>query len=300
LDVPPVEPFMSVNPSDPAQLVASSQGGLRVSANAGASFVSTTPFPDTVSSRGDTSTVYDGAGRLFWVNLNDIGSSIGISIVQVNPVTGFVIAGPFSVASLPDGFSDDKPLIAANPVSHDLYVVWTRFVGAGPYSTTMLSRSTDHGATWSEHPVPVSLPDEGFTYNNSVAVAPDGDVYVAYHSQVGFTSFPGISNPDGHTGATFVARYTNDLQPRGKSIAFGAGGSDVTSNLQNFPRAQGVCACLAAGKARLRACTWGASRCTSITAVGGFIIVTGNEQSAAKSRPTDSRLSKLPPRSTLS
>src|SRR5437879_1318761 len=62
IDLPPVEPFLSVNPSDAAQLVVSSQAGLRVSANGGANFPSGTPFPDAVMPRGDTSTVYDGAG----------------------------------------------------------------------------------------------------------------------------------------------------------------------------------------------------------------------------------------------
>ena len=58
-----------------------------------------TIFP--AASFGDTTTVYDGAGRLFWVNLNM--ATLGISIVQVNPATGGVVAGPFNVSMPPEG-----------------------------------------------------------------------------------------------------------------------------------------------------------------------------------------------------
>src|SRR5262249_45439714 len=152
----------------------------------------------------------------------------GINIVQVNPATGGGIAGPFTLSTPPPDQMDDKAIMTADPLSNDLYLVWTRLVS--PLSVVLLRRAHHPEVTWSEDPVPVSLPDEGFVWPASVAVAPNGDVYVAYHSQVGFT-LPGrdlAPNPDGHTGATFVARFKSDLSPVGKSLAFLPGESDIT------------------------------------------------------------------------
>ncbi len=72
--------------------------------------------------------------------------------------------------------------------AHDgrVYVTWNLFVlyaqvdplpeQAVPMSVTMLSRSADHGRTWSP-PVPV-MPPAGVPYSSDVAVGPDGAVHV--------------------------------------------------------------------------------------------------------------------------
>src|SRR5262249_51365882 len=63
----PVEPAFSLSPTDPGNVAVSSQKGIRVSTNDGGTFTGNTSFPGGTG--GDTSTVYDSAGRLFWVNL---------------------------------------------------------------------------------------------------------------------------------------------------------------------------------------------------------------------------------------
>src|SRR5262249_46616684 len=80
----PVEPFVSVSPVDPGTLAVSSQNGMRASSNSGIGFQGTVNFPN--SNGGDTASVYDSTGRLFWVNL----TTAGIGISQVNPTTGAI------------------------------------------------------------------------------------------------------------------------------------------------------------------------------------------------------------------
>lgn len=89
---------------------------------------------------------------------------------------------PVQVAALSGALFDDKPAIAvdASPASrfrNRVYVAWTRVSRRGVF-TIRLSRSDDHGRTWSP-PVQVNRGGKHLTYA-SVAVARDGTVYVAW------------------------------------------------------------------------------------------------------------------------
>ncbi len=224
----PVEPFVSVSAFDPGNLIVSSQDAQRVSTNASGTFTaSPTSFPLTAAA-GNSSTVFDPQGRLFWANVDATNASFpGISVTQLDPVSGNAIGTAHSASNPPSGSKDDKPFLAAG--SNGLYVVWTRF-DASNNSSILLARSTNQGVTWSI-PVTVSAASEGFVWPATVSVASNGDVYVAYHS------LPG-SPIDGTSGQAFVAHYTSDLssQVTPKALVFGPGASDVTFNVQTAPR----------------------------------------------------------------
>jgi hypothetical protein len=212
----PVEPTLSVNALDPGQINVSSQAGLRASTSAGGTFTSPAFFSG--SGGGDTSTAYDGAGRLFWVNLG----GPGILISQVNPTTGAVIPGTtFTV----DSGSDDKEFLAADPRTNNLYVAWTRFSDTGG-TFVDIRRSTNQGQTWSPL-VEVDNGFDGFTWPATVTVAPDGHVFVAYHSVLNFVN----NNPD-NSGKVVVVRYNNDLTSPLRSLAEIPAFADITFNVQ--------------------------------------------------------------------
>jgi hypothetical protein len=228
----PIEPMVAVNSADPGNLAVSSHNGIRVSGNAGSSFTSATGFVPFVSSGGDTDVKFDSQGRLFWSNL----TPTGIFVDQTSPVTGANITSNRVTST----GNDDKDFMAidtnpASPFFNNIYIVWTRFVGINP---VFFSRSTNQGASWST-PLQVSASGEGFVWPSDVSVAPNGDVYVAYHSQTGFNGIGDLGgNPNGSTGKTFVLRSTNGgVSFPQKTLAFGPGKSDVTFNIQNSPRA---------------------------------------------------------------
>src|SRR5262249_33736575 len=227
-----VEPIISLNPNEPGQIAASSQNRIRTTADDGHTFSAATVYP--ISSDGDTASVFDSQGRLFWSNLNF--ATNGIDILQLDPTTGAVIAGPFQVTAPNDpSIFDDKQFLAADPVDNTLYIVWERFSNFG--TQVMLTSSSDHGHTWST-PVPVSpnpaASTEGFVWPATVSVAPNHDVYVAYHSQPGFDV--NFINPDGTSGQTLVMRSTNHgASFDQKVLAFGPGQSDITFNVQDAP-----------------------------------------------------------------
>jgi hypothetical protein len=233
LDLPvyldePVEPYLSVNAADPGDIAVSSQIYMRVSTSAGGRFTGVTPFAPILGGGGDTSTTYDSAGRLFWVNLRAIAPS-GITIAQVDPTSGGIL-NTHVVDQVPDSsFEDDKDFIAADPSNNNLYVIWTRF---GPSGTQVLMRySSDQGGTWSA-PIRVDNGSDGGVWPATVTVAPDRYVYAAYHSVTG-------ADPTGvpdHSGKVVVVRYNNDLTGPVRSIAEVPGRADITTNIQTSDR----------------------------------------------------------------
>jgi hypothetical protein len=219
----PVEPMLRVNPADPANLVASSHNGARLTTNGGATFSGGFSFavpPGTNTSGGDTDMAYDSAGRLYWINLRGNGTT-GISVSRINPATG----ASFSSVLVSNGPSDDKGFItcdatATSPFANNVYVIWTRFAAT---VDVFFSRSTDLGLTWSAPMQLSSSATEGFVWPSDVNVAPNGDVYVAYHANPG----------TGTSGRVIVRRSTNGGVSFAAGVnAFAPGQADLTFNVQ--------------------------------------------------------------------
>jgi hypothetical protein len=235
----PIEPMLSVNGTQAGNIAVSSQNGVRITTDAGATFDSPASFKDPAGYPGfggDTDLQFDGEGRLFWSNAaaTTVESTV-INVSQINPMTGDTIRS----TRVSNGPSDDKPFMAidTNPTSpyfNTIYVVWTGDNADESLGTVYISRSTDQAVSWSTPLALSSRSGEGFMWPSDAAVAPNGDVYVAYHSQLLFSE--GV-NPDGATGQTFVLRSTDGgLSFTQKSLAFGPGQSDITFNIQTSQR----------------------------------------------------------------
>lgn len=101
------------------------------------------------------------------------------------------------------GRQEDKEALAvdngvASPFRGNVYVCWARFTGSQDH--LKVARSTDHGESYQIADLgPVSL-----MQGCSLAVAPNGDVYVAWRT---FDVNPLVSNP--MDSAVFVARSTD-------------------------------------------------------------------------------------------
>ena len=76
-----------------------------------------------------------------------------------------------------------------------------------------------------------------FDWPSDVGVAPNGDVYVAWHQQPGFDGVGDLGgNPDGTSGQIVVRRSTDGGQTFSPAVpAFGPGQADITYNIQNSP-----------------------------------------------------------------
>ena len=255
------ETIVRINPHDHANVVSGVLDAWAVSTD-GFSSLSVPPNvfpmpPGATGLGGDPDFAFDAQGRLFRSNHVRFPGRIDVAIVEVNPATGAVIAGPFLIPSTANTH-DDKSFIVADsnpdsPYANNLYAVWARKpMGSGEWEV-YFARSTDHGQTWtlrdqqiqlSDFDGPNNIPndgdDEGWCWVSDVGVAPNGDVYVAYHSQpemnaLEFEGPAGIRrNPDGTSGKTFVLRSTDGGETFGPKLeAFPAGTSDVTFNVQD-------------------------------------------------------------------
>jgi hypothetical protein len=218
----PVEPQVIVNPVNPNNVLVSQQNGLEISTDGGLNFPTQVPYnPTNPNNGGDTSTVFDSKGNLFWANLSDASGTLSVYVAQLNPTTGTFIRSPVRVNAPPAGSLDDKEFLAADG-NGNLFIVWTRFSNNGANTAVLLSRSGDHGQSWSS-PVTVSGSD-GFVWPATVSVGPNEDVYVAYHS----TLKDAMGNLQPTTGQVFVVRYSNDLSTvYPKTNPFGQGSAQV-------------------------------------------------------------------------
>ena len=239
------EQAIAVNPLNPLNIIASSLFSYRVSNDGGNTWTGSISnvVPAGYVRNGDPALAFNSQGRLFYTYQGFFIASGGSDefVSELNPTTGALIAGPVQVStSGPAGGENDKPWIAVDrwvgsPFQDRLYLVWTEFPVAAA-ERVLFAFSSNHGVTWSA-PVQLSVGGEGFVWPPHIAVAPNGDVYISYHSQ---TAFNGIGefggNPTGTSGKVFVLRSTNGgVSFPQKTLAFTAGQADITYNVQSSP-----------------------------------------------------------------
>jgi hypothetical protein len=197
------EPSVAVNPRKPEQVVAVFQDNAHAaySDDTGSSWHVQDVAPKNYRVSGDVSTTFDNQGHAFicYIAFDKLGSSNywahgatrnGIFIRR--SLDGgktweqdhIPVAEQLSQPGIP---FEDKPYIIADTTQSkyagNLYVGWTRWRLTD--SQMVLSRSTDHGKTWSQ-PVEIDaqpgLPrdDNGAAEGFAGVVAPDGKLYAIW------------------------------------------------------------------------------------------------------------------------
>jgi hypothetical protein len=158
------------------------------------------PVHGTCGAAGDPSQAFDRDGRLFYAF---------ICFNRAKPVNG----GVFVARYTSDGATYDRTVLVKRGTpsgqfltglfqdkinltvdqttgrfAGNVYVAWSQYDGFAPNNAVLLSRSTDHGLTFSRpiRVTPVALGTGSFA---DLAVGPDGAVYLA------FLTYPSSSNP---------------------------------------------------------------------------------------------------------
>ena len=248
------EPTVAVDPGNPLIVVVAQGRSLLISFDGGASFPQplTAPLPSGTVSNGDPSLGFDSQGRLFLSYLCKPASGRDVCLMgyELNLITGLFqpIAGinwPRNVTALAGHGAPsnaDKEWLAvdasaASPYTDRLHIVWTD-IAPIPWEV-WTTWSSDQGQSWSAAQQ-LSVADEGpkpWPAHN--AVAPNGDLYVAWHSQTGFWDPPANRVPNGTTGQIVMRRSTNGGAFFGaRSFPYAPSDADTTWNVQH--KANGV------------------------------------------------------------
>jgi len=209
--------------------------GYGFSTDGGASFVHRrVPAPRSGFTLGDPVVAFGPAGDVYYSMLTVSDSLVSTVGVARSTDGGATFSAPTDVAVAIQNYQDaqDKPWLAVDagatsPKKGNVYASWTVFVRGG-YTAIAFVRSTDGGKTFSD-PGALSAVDTAGVQGSVIAVAPNGDVYVAFED--GHLSPDGISllkSTDG--GFTFGGRRTvATFQPLGTLT----GGGGVRAN--SFP-----------------------------------------------------------------
>jgi hypothetical protein len=159
------------------------------------------PAHGSCGAAGDPSQGFDNAGRLFYAFICfNRGKPVngGVYVARYTGDGGtydrtvLVKKGTPSALFLASGLFQDKINLAVDQTtgSHagNVYVAWSQYTGQAGNNAVLVSRSTDHGLTFSQpvRATPAALGTASFT---DVAVGPDGAVYVT------FLNYPSTSNP---------------------------------------------------------------------------------------------------------
>jgi len=198
------EPSIAVNPANPQQVVGVFQDNVHASYSLDAGHTwqpAEGVEPKNYRVSGDVSVTFDNQGHAFlcYIAFDKLGTfnywahgatRNGIFIRRSLDGGKTWEADHIPVAEQPSqpGIPfEDKPYIVADATTSrfagNLYVGWTRWTITG--SEIQLSRSTDHGKTWSQ-PVEIDahpgLPrdDNGAAEGFSGVVAPDGTLYAIW------------------------------------------------------------------------------------------------------------------------
>ncbi len=193
------EPSISINPKDPANLVAGTVlDQVFYSQDSGQTWLGDT-LVSSYGVWGDPVLVSDTAGHHYYMHLSDpdgdnwSGEGILDRIIIQKSTDGGATWSNGSYTGMFHPKDQDKHWAVVDPKTNAIYLTWTQFDKYGSEdpadeSNILFSRSTDGGITWSEairiNQVPGNCLDGDSTTEGAVpAIGPDGTIYVTWANQ---------------------------------------------------------------------------------------------------------------------
>jgi hypothetical protein len=159
--------------------------GYGYSHDGGKTFIDGGPLPGPIggTSLGDGIVATDKEGNFYISTLavdKDFFSIIGL-VKSTNG--GVTFSTPVNVSGTNPRDLPDKEFMAIDttesPYAGTIYVAWTNFIFFGQFAQITFARSTDGGKTFSA-PIPLSAQLANPVQGSSIAIGPEGEVYVTW------------------------------------------------------------------------------------------------------------------------
>lgn len=195
----PDEPSIAINPKNTDQMIVTTNGPVNnyyYSNDGGLSWTRAGNYSFELGRWGDPCVIADTSGYFYFFHLERSQSPSGLLMpdrVFCRKIKCDQMAGGWtntSFTGLNPPKMQDKEWAAFDPISQNLYVVWTEFEVYGspdPNDSTIVlfSKSTDNGLTWTQ-PLRINeVSGDCLDEDNSVmgampAVGPEGEIYVSW------------------------------------------------------------------------------------------------------------------------
>lgn len=195
----PNEPSIAINPKNPDQMIVTTNGPVNnyyYSSDAGVTWNRVGDYSFDVGVWGDPCVIADTYGNFYFFHLERLreeGQSLMPDRIFCRKLASHQLGSGWSDVSY-TGLNmpkmQDKEWGVFDPVSENLYVVWSEFDVYGSadpnhFSNILFSRSTNGAATWSD-PVRINqVSGDCLDESHSVmgvmpAVGPNGEIYVSW------------------------------------------------------------------------------------------------------------------------
>lgn len=226
------EPAVAVDPNNPDVVAVAQFRTVNISRDGGLTFptsVTVTAPNGYAGGGGDPTLSFDNDGLLYYGYLAsnpapaNANFTLGVFNAVINPQTGAILQNQ-TIALETNTTQHDKEWVAADawegsPFRNNAYMVWSRLGGT---SRILFSRTTNGGAGWSA-PAILSSNGQGFVWPSEVSVAPNGDVWVGWHTNT--------ANTQGNLGGIILRKSSDGgatFQP--DLVPFPNGTADINDN----------------------------------------------------------------------